>query len=144
MKRRGFLTLLGAAVAAPFVPAPLAARSAAYSRAALHGAIYHAQSRAVFSVWGLSKTLGISTDAASALMQELSQRGVIGPLQGATASGRWATSRLWRAPAASATHITRRDLTRHNLTTQQPDLMTYLRRLAAREGFTIQPRALAA
>ena len=95
MKRRNFLGLLGAAVTTPFLPAPAmakAAKVAPYSAAAIHAAIYHAQSRAVFSVWGLAQSVGVSVETAELLMGDLAKRGVLGPLQGASTGGRWATS----------------------------------------------------
>lgn len=148
MKRRGFLQMISAAVAAPLLPVPAPARAAPYSAAALHGAIYHAQSRAVFSVWGLSKTLGISPAAAEALMTDLSGRGVLGPLQGATPGGRWASSRILRREHLSVARAARRTPQRQTAQTIRhapaegadlTDLLAYLRRLAQREGHTLNP-----
>ncbi len=104
MKRRKFLGLFGAAAATPFLPAPAmakAAKVAPYSAAAVHAAIIHAQSRAVFSVWGLARALNVSAESAEALMHDLSQRGVLGPLQGTTFGGRWASSRVMTSEAIS-------------------------------------------
>lgn len=95
MKRRGFLQALGAAVTAPFLPMPALARTAApYSAASVHAAIYHAQSRAVFSVWGLAKATNMTPDQAVAVMDHLAARGILGPLQGTTHGGRWASSNI--------------------------------------------------
>ena len=95
MKRRGFLQMLGAGVTAPFLPAlPAAAARATYSSAAVHAAIYHAQSRAVFSVWSLAKAANLSLEQATAVMEHLAERGILGPLQGTTFGGRWASSRI--------------------------------------------------
>jgi len=95
MKRRSFLQMLGAGVTAPFMPAaPAVAAKATYSSAAVHAAIYHAQSRAVFSVWGLAKAANLSLDQATAVMEHLAERGILGPLQGTTFGGRWASSRV--------------------------------------------------
>jgi hypothetical protein len=95
MKRRGFLQVLGAAVTAPFIPLPTLARTAVpYSAASVHAAIYHAQSRAVFSVWGLAKAANMTPDQATAVMEHLAERGVLGPLQGTTHGGRWASSNI--------------------------------------------------
>ena len=102
MKRRGFLQALGAAVTAPFIPVPALARTATaaaapYSAASVHAAIYHAQSRAVFSVWGLAKAGNMTPEQASAVMEHLAERGVLGPLQGTTHGGRWASSRIMQS-----------------------------------------------
>lgn len=98
MKRRRFLGLFGAAATTPFLPAPVAAAAGkgavGYSPAALHAAIYHAKTRAAFSVWGLAKTVGISVDQADALMGDLVKRGIVGPVQGTTFGGRWASSNV--------------------------------------------------
>ncbi|MEO9864873.1 MAG: hypothetical protein ABJO29_03200 [Yoonia sp.] len=100
MKRRGFLQALGAAVTAPFVPLPALARTATaapYSAAAVHAAIYHAKSRSVFSVWGLAKATNMTPDQAVAVMEHLAERGVLGPLQGTTHGGRWASSNIMQS-----------------------------------------------
>lgn len=95
MKRRKFLGLFGGAIAAPLMPIPaVAATKATYSKAALHGAIMHAQTRGSFSVWGLAQAVKVPVAQAEALMGDLAKRGVLGPLQGTTFGGRWATSNV--------------------------------------------------
>jgi len=113
MKRRGFLQILGGAIAAPLMPqASLgAATKVGYPASALHAAIYHAQSRVNFSVFALATKLGLSLDQAEALMKDMSARGILGPLQGTTKSGRWALSKIWERPfvdAAAAQKVARR------------------------------------
>ena len=108
MRRRKFLGLFGATAATPFLPAPAmaAAAKAPYGPAAVHAAIYHAKTRAVFSVWGLAKAANLPLESAEALMGDLARRGVLGPMQGTTFGGRWAASRptsrntreRWRRP----------------------------------------------
>ena len=98
MKRRSFLGLLGAAFSAPLMP-PAAvggsvARAAPYGPAALHAVIYHAKSRSVFSVCGLSRVANISFEQAEALMGDMAKRGILGPLNGSTVVGRWAKSKI--------------------------------------------------
>ena len=104
MKRRGFLQMLGGALAAPLMPSVSvgAATKAAYPASALHAAIYHAQSRVNFSVFALATKLGLSLDQAEALMSDMSARGILGPLQGTTQSGRWALSKVWERPFVDA------------------------------------------
>ena len=95
MKRRSFMRMFGAAAAAPALPAmPLAAAPAAYSKAAFHAAVYHAQSRVSFSVWGLAQQIGIPVGQAETLMSDMAARGILGPIQGTTFGGRWATSNV--------------------------------------------------
>ncbi|MEL6572758.1 MAG: hypothetical protein AAFQ64_13925 [Pseudomonadota bacterium] len=96
IKRRSFLGLLGGAVAAPVLPTPAFAKAtpAVLSKSAVHAAIYHAQSRAVFSVWGLAKAANLSLEQATAVMEHLADRGILGPLQGTTHGGRWASSKV--------------------------------------------------
>lgn len=105
IKRRSFLGILGGAVAAPVLPTPVLAKAtpAAFSQTAVHAAIYHAQSRAVFSVWGLAKAANLSLDQATAVMEHLAERGILGPLQGATHGGRWASSKILQSEMLAKT-----------------------------------------
>lgn len=135
MKRRKFLGMFGGAVAAPLLPMPAIAATAtkaAYSPAALHAAIYHAQSRAVFSVWGLAKTLNVPVTIAEALMGDLAKRGVLGPLQGTTFGGRWARSNVLQSEALGLTRArtkNQRISAPQNVQALQPDLTTMLQHL---------------
>ena len=110
MKRRNFLGLFGAAAATPFLPQISVARAAqagAYSGAAMHGAILHAQTHSAFSVWNLAKSLKLPVTQAEALMGDLAKRGVIGPLQGTTFGGRWATSNVLLRDTLAASRAVR-------------------------------------
>ena len=71
MERRGFLGLLGAAVAAPLVPAQ------AGSRALFDYAVSHAKTFPVISVGGLSKRGGMTIAQAEEMMRELASRGMV-------------------------------------------------------------------
>jgi hypothetical protein len=95
--RRGFLKMLGGALAAPLMPSVsfAAASKAAYPASALHAAIYHAQTRVNFSAFALAQKLQLQIPQAEALMADMSARGILGPLQGQTQSGRWALSKVW-------------------------------------------------
>lgn len=153
MKRRKFLGLFGAAVAAPLAPMPtMASSSAVYSKSALHAAIIHAQSRVSFSVWGLAQTLGVSAQQAEALMTELAKRGTLGPLQGTTFGGRWANSNILRRETAVAVQQAARKAahSKSEPTFQsgkaEPDLsllITHLRNLCLDQGMTLHPRCAA-
>ena len=152
MKRRGFLQMLSGALAAPLMPSASlgAATKAAYPASALHAAIYHAQSRLNFSVFALATKLGLSLDQAEALMSDMSARGILGPLQGTTQSGRWALSKVWQRPfveAATAKNAARAskslDSDAENTGWQTVDLRPFLRsvyRIAEGQGYALHPR----
>ena len=61
MKRRGFLRLLGSAMAMPVMPVPSigAAPAAAYPAAAMRAAVLQAKTNLNFSVFALARQLGI-------------------------------------------------------------------------------------
>lgn len=152
MKRRNFLGLFGGAITAPFLPMPAiaaTAKAAPYSAAALHGAIYHAQSRAVFSVWGLAKTLNLPLEQAEALMGDLAKRGITGPLQGTTFGGRWANSKIMRSEALTLNRAARQGGGPDATTDAQKgnaDLgrfLAHLRQICRTNGIPLSPRALA-
>ena len=84
MKRRSFLGMFGAVVAAPAIPM---AAPAGYSSAAYKVAMAHAQKFPVISVAGLSKRGGLSMTQAEALIKELATHGKV-KLVGPSASGR--------------------------------------------------------
>lgn len=162
MKRRRFLSLLGAATAAPLMPVPALARAApAYPAGAVGAATVFAKRSAVFSVFGLSKNVGISVEQAEALMADLAKRGVVSPLRGSTKAGRWVSSkvftsdtialaRLKREHRASTRQLENRDGTDGPAQTDGPtepwaDLrpfLTHLHRTCRQTGFRLTPRAL--
>jgi len=153
MKRRNFLGLFGAALAAPMMPLPALgnAAGAAYSKSAMHGAIMHAQSRVSFSVWGLAQSLGLSVPQAEALMGDMAKRGIVGPLQGVTHGGRWATSNIMQKEmlaAAEAAKGARQTAARQTTNTHyaEPDLgrlLAHLRGLCEKQGMTLSRRCAA-
>ncbi len=151
MKRRNFLGLIGAAVAAPLMPLPTMGKAAgaAYSSSAMHAAIMHAQARVSFSVWGLAKTLGMTVPQAEALMGDMAKRGIVGPLQGTTHGGRWATSNIMQKEMMGAVEAAKRSqLTQpssqqaQQKTYAEPDLgrlLAHLRGLCEKQGMTLSP-----
>lgn len=153
MKRRGFLGLFGAAIAAPMMPLPALGNvaGAAYSKSAMHGAIMHAQSRVSFSVWGLAKSVGVSTLQAEALMGDMAKRGILGPLQGTTHGGRWATSNILQKEMLGAVQAAKKAHQSASHQTSQksyaePDLgrlLAHLRGLCEKQGMTLSPRCAA-
>ena len=119
MKRRGFLQLLGSALSAPLMralPAGAAAvgtaSKAAYPALAMKMALDQAKHRVNFLVFSMAQQLGLGIDQANALKVDLSKQGVVGPIQGATKSGRWALSQFWQRPEDSivASQTAARDL----------------------------------
>ncbi|SEW46015.1 hypothetical protein SAMN04488515_3427 [Cognatiyoonia koreensis] len=140
MKRRSFLGLFSSAVAAPLLPgATVAAAPATYSKAALHGAIMHAQTRGSFSVWGLAQAVKVPVAQAEVLMQDLAKRGILGPLQGTTFGGRWATSRILvreHIGLAKSVQTAARKIvhggSKAGFATQNSAMMAHLRNLADR------------
>jgi hypothetical protein len=76
MKRRNFLGMLGAAIAAPMMP--MATSAAGYSRTTYELAIAHAKKYPLVSVSGMSKRIGISTPEANAIINKMSSEGMLG------------------------------------------------------------------
>jgi len=149
MRRRKFLGLFGGAIAAPMMPLPaMAATKATYSKAALHGAIMHAQARGSFSVWGLAQAVKIPVAQAEALMGDLAKRGILGPLQGTTFGGRWATSNVLLRDTLTATKAVQKTnnvARRRSATLNQaePDLgpfIAHLRQVCVDYGMTLHAR----
>ena len=142
MRRRRFLSLLGAAATAPLAPVPALGRAApAYSAAAYRAAVAHAQGRATFSVFGLSQAIGTDLEQTTALMRDLVDRGVLGRLRGSSRSGLWTTSRVFRSDGAAMARLIRdhraatRTLPRPARRRMQVDmdaLWAHVRHLAAR------------
>ena len=154
MKRRGFLSMLGGAFAAPLLPSVsfAAATKAAYPASALHAAIYHAQQRVNFPVFSLAKQLRLDLGQAEALMADMSKRGILGPMQGSTQAGRWARSKVWTHPMANAAaardaaHSKRaadQTLAKEPRRYTEPDLsqfMAHLYDICRTQGMTLHPR----
>ncbi len=111
MNRRGFLQTFAAALSTPLLPtssfgaatrvAASAATKAAYPALAMKIAMDQAKSRVNFSVFSMAQQMGLPLGQAEALMIDLSKKGIVGPIQGATQSGRWARSQVWQRPAGS-------------------------------------------
>lgn len=162
IKRRGFLAMLGGAFAAPLMPNVTVASvtKVGYPASALHAAIYHAKSRVNFSVFSLSRQLGLELGQAEQIMSDMSARGILGPLQGSTQSGRWALSKVWERPivdAAAAQKVARtkrnsagREVTQSAPQTAptyaEPDLSRFLAHLhdiCRSHGMPLHPRCTA-
>lgn len=99
MRRRSFLGMFGAAVAAPALP--MAMPVAGVSQASYGLAAAHAQKYPLVSVMGLTKRIGLSPAQAQAVIQKMSAEGVLGavnPLRpgGAHAVSNVCTNDAWR------------------------------------------------
>jgi len=157
MKRRGFLQMLGGALAAPLMPTASlgAASKAAYPASALHAAIYHAQTRVNFSVFALAQQLGLQMGQAEQLMKDMSARGIVGPIQGSTQAGSWARSKVWRHPVTTLrtqNHTMQSNRPSKSMTSSEaksfaePDLskfMGHLYDICRSQGMTLHPRCAA-
>ena len=142
MKRRGFLQLIGAGIAAPLMP------SASFGAAPQHlgAAIAHARARVSISAWGLSQSLGVTMAQADGLMAEMVQRGAIAQIQGG--GGRWALSRVYTTPLPA--HIQRpeapsgKDGQTHTAQTTEPNdsdpLLAHLHQMCRANGHIVTRR----
>lgn len=101
MKRRRFLQLFGAGLAAPMMPQIATGGAAPH----LGAAIAHAKARVSVSAWGLTQALGVNLAQADVLMAEMAQRGAIAQIEGG--QGRWAMSLVYEAPLPA--HVQRQE-----------------------------------
>lgn len=81
MKRRSFLSLLGAAGVAPMLPVPAGSApvAAVYNRYTYGLAVFHARTRASVTAADLVAKLRVSAATAEAMMGEMTTKGVIVP-----------------------------------------------------------------
>lgn len=81
MKRRNFLSLLGAVGLAPVLPLPAGAApvAAGYNRYMYGLAVFHARNRASVTAADLVAKLRVNAVTAEAMMGEMSSKGVIAP-----------------------------------------------------------------
>ena len=81
MKRRGFLTMFGAAIAAPALPMAAPAPAAAVYNRYMYGlAVFHARTRAHVSARGLALGLKVTTAQAEAMIAEMASGGLVKPV----------------------------------------------------------------
>ena len=88
MKRRNFLSMLGAAVTVPMIPVPAMAGASATATAAAAGynryqyglAVFQARSQASLGIADLVARLHISTAQAEAMLGEMRASGIVAPV----------------------------------------------------------------
>lgn len=105
MYRRNFLTVAGAAVLAPLVPAQ-ALPTLGYSRTQYGLAVFHARTRASLSAADLMRRLNVSGAAADAMIAEMKTSGVIAPITNVAAGVMRAVSQNRATPAKLAGEVT--------------------------------------
>lgn len=155
IKRRSFLTLLGAAIAAPAaaisgpaLPANIGALAAA-----------HVRKYPFVSTTGLSNRLGLSVPQAQRLLLDLSRSGLVGPVQSCARGPIHAASKVFTPTSDSLIRVAqaraarqraaalRRIGTDGNARRMRVDLRPLLRHLheiCRDTGLDLHPRALAA
>lgn len=150
MRRRGFLRLFGAALAAPALPALPAATAApvSYPRIQYGMAVFHARTRAHVTVRGLAAKLGVTPAQAQAMMAEMTARGVITPVSGAPGAMRAVSNILktdpWpirRTSAQAGEAKANRSSARHHH--RPATWLTHLHDLCETAGIPLSPRARA-
>ena len=138
MKRRKFLSMIGAATTAPLMPSVSVAAPPQMS-VALKGAIAHAKASPYVSSWGLMHRLGVSAEEASALITDLSKRGLVAPVKGLRKSSQWAHSQAYVPPVMPKRRVKpKHQQSNSRRARQQPQpepqtdlMMAHLRQIAA-------------
>lgn len=98
MQRRSFLRMIGAAVAAPMMPA--IGSAGGFSSTTYDLAILHAKKFPLVSVGGLSKRIGIGKPQAEAIIEKMSSDGLLGALNPTRPGTVKASSKIFVNPNA--------------------------------------------
>ena len=148
MKRRSFLRMFGAAVAAPMMPA--LGSAAGYSRTSYDLAILHAKKYPLVSVSGLSKRIGIAKPQAEAIIKKMSSEGLLGVLNPTRPGTVKASSKIFVNPNAGlARAFEKRQVqtkaAQRPKVTQQAEakvsaMFAHLHQLSREAGMTLSPR----
>ena len=148
LKRRGFMGLLGAALAAPVMP--MAAPQIGPQIRALAKA--HARNFPQVSALGLSRTMDLPMAQAQRVLLELSRKGLVGPVSEAASGPISAASRVFRPVAAITGPAVSQNVasaTRAPTPTHAPQgaanlsaMLRHLHRICRNQGIIVQPRAL--
>lgn len=155
MKRRGFLTIFGAAAATPFLPMSAASApvAATFNRYTYGLAVFHARTRAHISARGLAHCLKVTMPQAEAMIGQMAHEGLVNPILGASNGSVRAVSNILRPDtwgletaarqARSAQRQARLQSQSERTTTTGADLsrfITHLRQLCVDQGMTLHPR----
>ncbi len=143
MKRRGFLSLLGAATTAPLLPTLPASASAGYSRTLFSRAVAVTRMKPHVSARGIAALLRIPASQAERMLTEMTARGIVVPVPGGAGVHVRASNAIVRAAGmrAAAQQSQRPKAPSNTPDTLQPSpLMTYLHTLCTNYGLTLSPR----
>lgn len=153
MKRRRFLSLIGAAATAPLAPA-LPQAAPLYSRTMFSRAVMHARLRPHVSARGIAYRLKVSTTQAEGMIAEMATKGMVKPvLNGGGVHVRAISSivkpQLYGVPeAARRTQMSQAAKAQARLTgdagptgVNLSAMLTHLRGICRDAGHTIHPRA---
>lgn len=153
MKRRGFLRLLGAAVAAPMIPVavPAAGAAASYNQFQYGLAVFHARTRAHVSARGIAYCLKVTPAQAQAMIAEMSAKGLVTPVAGSGGSVRAVSNILkpdmWGLDKAARQARAERRKARNDAGqdpgAQAQDWLGYLQQMCRAQGMTLSPRCAA-
>ena len=146
MKRRGFLTMFGATIAAPALPmAAPAPVAATYSRYMYGLAVFHARTRAHVSARGLALGLRVSQAQAAAMIAEMSASGLVKPvgLNGVRAVSNILKPDAWGLSKAAAKQRAELRKSKRNARKDEPDLsplLAHLHQICRKAGHTVHVR----
>lgn len=148
MKRRQFLSMFGAAAAAPLMPA--LGSAAGYTRTTYELAIAHAKKYPLVSVGGLSKRIGIATPQAEAIIKQMSSEGLLGilnPTRPGTvkATSKICTKDVWGLRRTSEPRAVQADKAQaqDRRSSAEPNIsamFAHLHKLSTSCGMTLSPR----
>ena len=110
MRRRSFLSLIGAAGLAPALPSVGAAApvAAGYNRYMYGLAVFHARTRASLSAGDLMARLKVTAVQADAMIGEMTAKGVLGPVTHGTTSVLRTIEPQYRGSSDRASRVLRR------------------------------------
>ena len=149
MKRRGFLSMLGAVAVVPALPAVAApAATATYNRYMFGLAVFHARTRAHVSAGGIAFRLKVTTAQAEAMLTEMASKGMVTPVTGHPGAMR-AVSNILRPGVWDTSELQKSAKVRENLQqkaqakAKAPDWIAHLQSICVGEGLELHPRCFA-